>query len=114
VPWLRRSHYHILLVPRDAEHVADFMEHVDVGRLHGWEGAPDPRRPGSTAVQNNPGLRVRTLETAGQMALFGQNQRESGSRSLYLRIPAVQGIDVQHAAWGLSGAQRPLEAAKTV
>ena len=39
------SHYHMLLVPRDAEHLADFMEHVngnlskEVSRLHGWEGA---------------------------------------------------------------------------
>jgi hypothetical protein len=40
------THWHALLVPRDAEHMADFMEHVDCNlskeigtRLHGWPGA---------------------------------------------------------------------------
>jgi hypothetical protein len=40
------THWHALLVPRDAEHLADFMEHVDCNlskeigtRLHGWPGA---------------------------------------------------------------------------
>ena len=40
------THWHALLVPRDAEHLADFMEFVDCNlskeigtRLHGWPGA---------------------------------------------------------------------------
>ncbi len=66
-----------------------------------------------TAVQDSPGLRVRTLENRGKMALFGRNSRKSGARSQYLGIPAVQGVDVPHAAWGLAGVQRPLEAAET-
>ena len=38
------THYHMLLIPEDAEHLADFMEHVngntskELGRHHGWEG----------------------------------------------------------------------------
>lgn len=38
------SHFHMLLIPNDAEHLADFMEHVngnlskEIGRLHGWKG----------------------------------------------------------------------------
>ena len=38
------THVHMLLVPRDAKHLADFMEHVncntskELGRLHGWDG----------------------------------------------------------------------------
>ena len=38
------THMHMLLIPNDAKHLADFMEHVngntsrELGRHHGWEG----------------------------------------------------------------------------
>ena len=39
------THVHMLLIPKDAENMADFMEHVngnlskELGRLHGWKGS---------------------------------------------------------------------------
>jgi len=38
------THFHLLLVPEDPEHLADFMEFLngnlskEIGRLHGWKG----------------------------------------------------------------------------
>ena len=57
----------MLLVPDDAEHMADFMEHVngnlskEIGRLHGWKGALWHGRYHHVAVSEEPAAQVARL-----------------------------------------------------
>jgi hypothetical protein len=61
------SHYHLLLVPKDPEHLADFMEFLntnlskEIGRLHSWKGKLWHDRYHLVPVSNEEEAQIRRL-----------------------------------------------------
>jgi len=61
------SHFHLLLVPEDAEHLADFMEFLngnlskEIGRLHGWKGKLWHDRYHLVPVSDEEGAQIQRL-----------------------------------------------------
>lgn len=61
------THVHMLLIPKDAENMADFMEHVngnlskELGRLHGWKGSLWHSRYHHVPVSEEPAAQVARL-----------------------------------------------------
>ena len=62
------SHYHGLLIPRDPDHLAEFMGFVntnlskEVGRLHHWSGALFADRYHHVPVSDEEGSQIRRLK----------------------------------------------------
>ncbi len=62
------SHWHALLVPRDPEHLAEFMRFVntnlskEVGRLHDWSGPMFANRYHHVPVSDEEGSQTRRLK----------------------------------------------------
>ena len=61
------THFHLLVIPKDPEHLADFMEFLntnlskEVGRLHGWKGKLWHDRYHHIAVSNEEKIQIRRL-----------------------------------------------------
>jgi hypothetical protein len=61
------THFHLLLVPNDAEHLANFMEFLngnlskEIGRLHGWKGKLWHDRYHLVPVSDEEGAQIRRL-----------------------------------------------------
>ncbi len=62
------SHYHLLTVPRDPDHLAEFMRFVncnlskEVGRLHQWSGALFADRYHHIQVSDEEGAQIQRLK----------------------------------------------------
>jgi REP element-mobilizing transposase RayT len=62
------NHFHLLLTPRDAEHLADFMELFEsklareMNRLHGWAGALWGDRYHSMPIENDEETLIARLQ----------------------------------------------------
>jgi hypothetical protein len=61
------SHFHLLLVPEDPKHLADFMEFLntnlskEIGRLHGWKGKLWHDRYHLVPISDEEGAQIRRL-----------------------------------------------------
>ncbi len=62
------SHWHALMIPRDPDHLAEFMRFVntalskEVGRLHGWSGPMFAGRYHHVPVSDEEGAQIRRLK----------------------------------------------------
>ena len=61
------THFHLLTIPRDPEHLADFMEYLntnlskEIGRLHGWKGHLWHDRYHHVPVSNEETMQIHRL-----------------------------------------------------